>query len=89
MGLFTGLITLPLAPVRSVAWLAECLLEKAEQQLYDPAVVRGQIAEIEAAREAGDLSEDEATLLENELLGRMMAGRSNSVEGGDGAPRAG
>ena len=76
MGLFTGLLTLPLAPVRSVAWLAERILEQAEQQFYDPAVIRRQLAEIEAARRSGRLPEDEAAALENELLSRMMARRS-------------
>lgn len=80
MGLLTGLLTLPLAPVRSVAWLAERILEQAEQQMYDPVSIRRQLAEIEAAKQAGDLSEDEAVALENELLGRMMARRSE--EGG-------
>ena len=81
MGLFTGLLTLPLAPVRSVAWLAERLLEQAEQQMYDPAVIRRQLAEVEAAEQAGDLSEDEAIALENELLSRMMARRSEDTGG--------
>jgi cytochrome c-type biogenesis protein CcmI len=76
MGLFTGVLLLPLAPVRSVAWLAERILEQAEQQLYDPAVIRKQLAEVEEAREAGLLPDDEAARLEDELLSRMMARRS-------------
>lgn len=88
MGLLTGLLTLPLAPVRGVTWLAEQILEQAEQQLYDPAVIRRQVAQIEVARRAGELSEDEAAELENELLGRMMTRRSASPEAGRGAPPA-
>jgi cytochrome c-type biogenesis protein CcmI len=87
MGLLTGLLTLPLAPVRSVAWLAERILEQAEQQLYDPAVIRRQLAEIDAARRSGRLPEDEAAALENELLSRMMARRSGGAEGERGRPR--
>ena len=34
MGLITGLITLPLAPVRATAWLGERLLEQAEAEYY-------------------------------------------------------
>lgn len=87
MGLLTGLLTLPLAPVRSVAWLAERILEQAERQLYDPAVIRRQIAEIEAEVRAGRLPEDEAAELENELLARMMSRqRSGFPEGGNGRP---
>jgi hypothetical protein len=76
MGLITGLLTLPLAPVRGVTWLAERILEQAEQQMYDPATVRRQLSEVEEARAAGQLSDEEAADLENELLSRMMTGRS-------------
>jgi hypothetical protein len=76
MGLLTGLLTLPLAPVRGVAWLAERILEQAEQQMYDPAAVRRQLAEVDAARQDGRLSDEQAAELENELLSRMMARRS-------------
>jgi hypothetical protein len=75
MGLLTGLITLPLAPVRSVAWLAERILEQAERQMYDPAALHRQLAEIEAARADGRLSADEATELSDELLSRVIARR--------------
>jgi hypothetical protein len=80
MGLITGLLTLPLAPVRGVAWLGERILEQAEQQMYDPAAIRRQLSDVERARAAGELSADEAGDLENELLGRMMAGRSGPGE---------
>src|SRR5205085_6726563 len=35
MGLFTGLLMLPLAPVRGTVWIAEQIREEAERQL-DP-----------------------------------------------------
>jgi cytochrome c-type biogenesis protein CcmI len=76
MGLFTGLLTLPLAPVRGVVWLAERIEEQAERQMYDPASVRRQLAEVDRARGAGELSDDEAAELEDELLSRLMMARS-------------
>ena len=33
MGLFTGLLTLPLAPVRGTMWVAEQLMAEAERRL--------------------------------------------------------
>ena len=89
MGLLTGLLTLPLAPVRSVAWLAERILEQAEQQMYDPAAIRRQLVEVGEAREAGLLSGEEAAELENELLSRMMVRRSEAPEDEDGSPPSG
>ena len=35
MGLITGLLTLPLAPVRGVAWVAEQVAEEAEREGND------------------------------------------------------
>jgi hypothetical protein len=72
MGLLDGLLTLPLAPVRGVAWLSEQLAEMASQQSADPTLIRGQLAEIEEAREAGELSEKEAEELEEPWLRLLL-----------------
>ncbi|MGW4698041.1 c-type cytochrome biogenesis protein CcmI [Kitasatospora cineracea] len=72
MGLITGLLTLPLAPVRGVIWVAERLQEQAEHELNDPAVVRRQLREVQAAREAGTISEQEAADREAELVRRLL-----------------
>ena len=53
MGLFTALITLPLAPVRGTVWIAERLQEQAELELYDEAGIESALLELQAAREAG------------------------------------
>ena len=71
MGLITGLLTLPLAPVRGTVWIAEQLLEEAERQLNDPAAIERQLAEAEAAHERGELTDDELADLEDELLRRL------------------
>lgn len=46
MGLFTGLVTLPLAPVRGVMWLAETLTEQAEARLYDPGRIAAEMQQV-------------------------------------------
>ena len=76
MGLITGLLTLPLAPVRGTAWIAERLLEQAERELYDERAIRAQLMEIQSAREEGALADDEATRAEDELLRRLLAART-------------
>lgn len=75
MGLISGVLTFPLAPVRGVMWLAERIQEEAERQLYDPATVRRRLAEVDEARAAGEISEEEAAELQDELLSRMMSSR--------------
>ena len=75
MGLLLGLLSLPLAPVRGVMWLAEQIQDQAEQQYYDPARIREQLERIDEARRNGELPEDECAELENELLQRLMSRR--------------
>ena len=75
MGLVTGLLGLPLLPVRGVAWLAEQILEQAEEQFYDPARIRAQLEQVDEARRSGELSEEECVEIENELLQRLMSRR--------------
>ena len=68
----TGLLGLPLLPVRGVMWLAEQVLEQAEEQYYDPARIRAQLEQVDEARRSGELSEEECVEIENELLQRLM-----------------
>ena len=73
MGLLTGLLTLPLAPVRGTIWLAERLLEEAERELNDPAAIEQQLLEAEQRYERGELTADEFERVEDELLRRLTA----------------
>jgi vacuolar-type H+-ATPase subunit H len=75
MGLITGLLTLPLAPVRGTVWIAERILEQAEAELNDEGAIHVQLMEIEAAREAGEIGEQEAAEAEDILLARLIAAR--------------
>lgn len=72
MGLLTGLLTLPLAPVRGTIWVAERVLEEAERQLNTPEAIEQQIVEAEEAYDRGELSEEEFEQIEEELLGRLL-----------------
>jgi cytochrome c-type biogenesis protein CcmI len=73
MGLITGLLTLPLAPVRGVAWIAEQVRQEAERQWMDPAVLQDALADVQARREAGLIDDAEADRLEDELIERLLA----------------
>ncbi|HSI97395.1 MAG TPA: gas vesicle protein GvpG [Gaiellaceae bacterium] len=75
MGLLSGLLTLPLAPVRGTIWVAEQILEEAENQHYDPAAIRRQLEHVEEQRVAGEISDEEAETMEDELVERLMESR--------------
>jgi hypothetical protein len=68
MGLISGLLTLPLAPVRGVAWVAEVVGEEADRQLEAAQSPQRAMADLEAARATGEISEEEAAEREAELI---------------------
>ncbi|MDP3893125.1 gas vesicle protein GvpG [Nocardioides sp.] len=81
MGLLTGLLGLPLAPLRGVVAVAEQIRQQAEDELYDPATIRAQLELVEQQRASGELSEEEATAWEDELIERLMAASQRPQEG--------
>lgn len=78
MGLITGLLTLPLAPVRGVAWIAEQVRQEAERQWMDPAAIQEALADVQARRESGMIDDTEADRLEDELIERLLASEQQS-----------
>jgi cytochrome c-type biogenesis protein CcmI len=73
MGLMIGLLTLPLAPVRGVAWIAEQVQTEAERQWSDPTFLQAQLMAVQEQREAGEIDDAEADRLEEELVQRLLA----------------
>ncbi|MGW3404017.1 gas vesicle protein GvpG [Streptomyces zhihengii] len=71
MGLFTQLVTLPLAPVRGVVWVSERVLEAAEEQYYDPAPIHRALAGLEQQLLSGEIDEETFDRREDELLDRL------------------
>jgi Gas vesicle protein G len=80
MGLITGLLTLPLAPVRGTVWIAERIEEQALSETNDESAIRSGLMALEASREAGELSDEEIDQAENELLEQLMAIRGFGEE---------
>ncbi len=76
MGLFTGLLTLPLAPVRGVAWVAEQVLEEADRQLYDEDNIRREMLQLELDFDDGKIDEEERRQREDALLERLAISQS-------------
>jgi gas vesicle protein GvpG len=81
VGLLTGIVTLPLAPVRATVWLAERLVDEANRELGDESTIRRRLAEAEIAYELGQIdiveyeSIEDALLLRLEQLREEQAGR--------------
>lgn len=80
MGLFTTLVTLPLAPVRGAAWVAEQVAEEADRQLYDESRIRAQLLELEMEHDEGRIDDEERAQREDELLQRLAIARQRRRE---------
>jgi hypothetical protein len=78
MGLITGILTLPLAPVRGTIAIAEQIRQQAIREFYDPASIRLQLEEVDRLRSTGALSDEEADAMEDELVERLLVGQSQA-----------
>ena len=72
MGLFSALVSLPLAPVRGVVWVADKVRQEAEREYYDAGNIRRQLDAVAAARDDGTIDDAEADALEEALVARLI-----------------
>lgn len=72
MGLITGLVTLPLAPVRGVVWIAEQIQRAVDQELGEEGI-RQRLTELQLARDAGEISDQEYAAAEGALIDRLLS----------------
>jgi hypothetical protein len=86
MGLITGLLTLPLAPVRGTVWIAEKLQEQAELEMNDESALIAGLMELDEMRASGAHDEAEIAAAEDELVERLMTirgyGKGAMADGG-------
>jgi Gas vesicle protein G len=72
MGLFKGLLLLPLAPVSGLRWVSGVLADEAERELGRRDSPERALADLDARRATGEISGEEAAALEGELIERMV-----------------
>nr|WP_282548307.1 gas vesicle protein GvpG [Streptomyces rochei] len=71
MGIVSGLLLLPLAPVRGTAWIADHLLREARRQAHDPRAVQARLAALNRALDEGSIDEAAFEREEERLLGLL------------------
>lgn len=69
--MLTQLLTLPVAPVRAVVWVAEQVADRAEQVYYDPAPVWRELADLEQRLVSGEIDQETFDRREDELIDRL------------------
>ena len=72
MGWFSGLVLLPLAPVRGVLWLAETLRDIADDESADPSRLREALRAAEDAHQRGEITDGELAGIEQAVLDRLV-----------------
>ena len=85
MGLLSLPFRLPFLPVQAIVRLAEVIQDEAERTYYDPATIRRELAQIERARMAGEISDEDAAQLQNEVVARLTQVRVSGAAPGDEA----
>ncbi|MER5766278.1 gas vesicle protein GvpG [Streptomyces sp. NPDC001985] len=71
MGLISGILLLPIAPVRGVVWVAEQLRDAAEREFRDPGAIRAQLAALNRELDDGFIGWEEFEAEEERLLDRL------------------
>ncbi|MFJ3842017.1 gas vesicle protein GvpG [Streptomyces sp. NPDC090054] len=71
MGLLTYILTLPLAPVRAVTWVAQRVVDQAEEEYYDPAPIWRRLADLEQQLLRGEIDQETFDRREDELIDRL------------------
>lgn len=72
------LALLPVAPLRFTVWVAGKVADEADQKMNSPQAHAQRLREIEAARERGELDEEQAAELEAEVLARASGGGASA-----------
>ncbi|SIN24165.1 gas vesicle protein GvpG [Micromonospora cremea] len=71
MDILWGLLTLPYAPMRGLTAVVKVIAREAEAQRYDPANIRRELEELDAAAAAGDITSQERDLRQQQVLDRL------------------
>jgi hypothetical protein len=75
MGALAQLLLAPLSPARLALWSIDRLVDSAERELYDPALVRRELTRLVGQLDDGLIDAAEFDRREDELLDRLAQGR--------------
>lgn len=86
MGLVTGILTLPFAPVRGIGWVLDKVVRTAEDEYYDPAPIQEALVNLERARAEDRIDDEEFARQEAALLHRLEEIRAYQLRQQGGQP---
>ncbi|MGN9810576.1 gas vesicle protein GvpG [Micromonospora sp. BQ11] len=89
MDILWALLTLPYAPVRGLTAVVKVIAREAESRQFDPANVRRELEELDAAAAAGDITPAERDRGQQQVLDRLTGGARRPAPGAGAGRRAG
>jgi gas vesicle protein GvpG len=81
MSLLSEVLLAPLAPARLALWSIDRVVDRAEQDFHNPAVIHRELAALARQLDNGVIDGDEFDRREDELLDRLAEGRRRQVSG--------
>ena len=83
MGLVSGILGLPLAPVRGVLALGELIRRRVDEEQAAPAAVRRELEAAEEASASGEISAEEEAQTQQQVLDRLNVSQPAAEKEGD------
>ncbi|MFD4196011.1 MULTISPECIES: gas vesicle protein GvpG [Amycolatopsis] len=80
MGLLSGILGLPLLPVRGVIQLGELIQRRVNEELAAPASIRRELEAAEEKRAAGEISPEEEAEVQQQVLRRLNVTETDEKE---------
>ncbi|MEU0469752.1 MULTISPECIES: gas vesicle protein GvpG [unclassified Amycolatopsis] len=80
MGLLSGILGLPLLPVRGVIQLGELIQRRVNEELAAPASIRRELEAAEEKRAAGEISAEEEAEVQQQVLRRLDVTETDEKE---------
>ncbi|GAA3796972.1 gas vesicle protein GvpG [Amycolatopsis tucumanensis] len=80
MGLLSGILGLPLLPVRGVIQLGELIQRRVNEELAAPASIRRELEAAEEKRAAGEITAEEEAEVQQQVLRRLDVTETDEKE---------
>jgi len=80
MGLLFDILAFPLmGPIKGISWIAEKIVEQADNELYSEDSIRGKLLELELRFDMGEINEVDYNALEDTLLKLLRIARERQA----------
>jgi hypothetical protein len=84
MGILFDILAFPLmGPIKGITWIAEKIVEQADNELYSEDAIRGKLLELELRFDMGEIAEKDYNEAEETLLNLLRIARERKTPESD------